>query len=90
MWVLIRILSHADTKNTQKGVRISNFLLLMVVLKGHPGSEGVKCGLHSLCGLFQLSRQMKVKLLDAVHNYTGKGVSGRDKALDAIQQLVCI
>ena len=43
----MKILSHADAKNTQKGVRISNFLLLMVVLKGHRGSEGVKCGLHS-------------------------------------------
>ena len=86
----MKILPHADAKNTQKGVRISNFLLLMVVLKGHRGSEGVKCGLIHLCGLFQLSRQMKVKLQDAVHNYTGKGVSGRDKALDAIQQLVCV
>ena len=52
--------------------------------------KGLNVVFIHLCGLFQLSRQMKVKLQDAVHNYTGKGVSGRDKALDAIQQLVCI
>ena len=31
--VLMKICSHAKAKNTQKGLRISNYLLLLVILK---------------------------------------------------------
>ena len=42
VWVLIKISSHTVVKNIQKCVRISNFLLLLVVFKWHHGSEVVK------------------------------------------------
>ena len=37
----MKICSHANAKNKQKGLRISNYLLLLVILKWHHGSERV-------------------------------------------------
>ena len=38
----MNIFSHVNAKNTQKGLRISQFLLLLVVFKWRHGSERVK------------------------------------------------
>ena len=48
LWVLMKILSHASLwKRRQKGLRVSNLALLLVVFKWYHGSEGVKNQLYS-------------------------------------------
>ena len=43
------ILPHASAKIKQKGLRVWNFALLLVVFKWHHGSEGVKVVASFLC-----------------------------------------
>ena len=43
----MKILTHASAKRRQKGLRVSNFPLLMVVFKWHHGSEGVNLQWHA-------------------------------------------
>ena len=40
--VLMKILSHGSRKRKQKGLMVSNFVLLFVIFKWHHSSEGVK------------------------------------------------
>ena len=39
--VLMKIVLHASVKTKKKSLRVSNFILLLVVFKWHPGSEGI-------------------------------------------------
>ena len=46
--VLMKILSHASAKISQKGIRVLDFALLLVAFKQHHSSEGVKTSLEHL------------------------------------------
>ena len=41
LWVLMKILSQANAKKKTKCLRVSNFVILLVVFKWQYGSEGV-------------------------------------------------
>ena len=50
--VLMKTLSNAKAKKKQKGLRISNFALLLVVLEWHHGNEGVNYKITPAYSLF--------------------------------------